>query len=128
MHVTRVRPFISIRNLGEIGENLSRPDAKQTSARLRYAVEHAQTCHVIPPCPSGLSGRSGVIIERAEPVHRAITVVDTVVEVPACDCSVDRTDIPEHTGIHIEEWVGKTMWRTSFLVRQRHESSNNWAR
>src|SRR5262249_15533852 len=31
---------ISTKNLGEIGENLSRPDTKQTSARLRYAVEH----------------------------------------------------------------------------------------
>src|SRR5436305_14032944 len=75
-----------------------------------------------------LRRRSRIIVERTKSIRGAIAVVNAIIEVPARDCGLDGRDIRELPRIQVKERIGKPMWRTSFLVRQRHDPGNDWAR
>src|SRR6266487_2844556 len=69
-----------------------------------------------------------MIIERSKSVHDAAAVVNAIDKVCARDRGLDGRNVSKLARVSIEEWIGKAMRRAGFLVRQRHDPSNDWAR
>src|SRR6266487_624067 len=69
-----------------------------------------------------------MIIERSKSVHDAAAVVNAIDKVCARDRGLDGRNVSKLARVSIEEWIGKAMRKAGFLVRQRHDPSNDWAR
>jgi hypothetical protein len=88
----------------------------------------AQARDVMPAGAGVLRRRAGIIIECPKPIHGPIAAINAIDEVSARNSSPDRRNIVKRPWVRVEQGIRKTMRAPSFLVCQRHESREDWAR